>query len=346
MSDTIGRETGASASAVARAHAPLLEVSNLCVSFNTPDGPLAVVDNVSFSIAKGATLGLVGESGAGKSVTAMALNGLIQQPIAEVTGSVMFDGQDLLKIGRSQLSEIRGDEIGMIFQEPRRSLHPSLTVGHQVARVVRRHRDCSRKEAWAHAVEMLDRVHISDPERNAKAYPHTFSGGMCQRVMIALALACEPQLLIADEATTALDVTVQKQILELIGELQADLGLSVMFITHDLGVVASMCDHVAVMYAGEIVEQTTAIDLFASPTHPYTAGLLDSVADLTTSGERLGYIPGTVPPLGQWPTGCRFHTRCTYCIPERCAVEPVPLQLSSRGEVRCVRNGELDLKGI
>ncbi|HWL42024.1 MAG TPA: ABC transporter ATP-binding protein [Ilumatobacter sp.] len=331
---------------VVDAGAPLLEVESLCVTFNTPTGPLPVVDHVGFSIERGATMGLVGESGAGKSVTAMALNGLVSAPIAEVTGRVLFDGNELVGMAERDLAHIRGRDIGMIFQEPRRSLHPSMTVGAQIARVVRHHTKCSKREAWARAVDMLQRVGISDPKRNAKAYPHTFSGGMCQRVMIALALACRPKLLIADEATTALDVTVQKQILELISDLQSDLGLSVIFITHDLGVVASMCDTVAVMYAGQVVEQSQTREVFASPKHPYTAGLLDSVADLTTTGDWLGFIPGTVPALGHWPAGCRFHTRCTHCVEPTCTAAPIPLTVAPTGSVRCARHAELHLKGI
>ena len=320
----------------------LLEVDDLSVEFATSRGPVRVVEDVSFSLRAGETFGLVGESGSGKSVTSLALIGLIGPPSGRVpTGSIRFDGVDLRNLSPNELRRIRGRDISMIFQEPRRSLDPAFTVGDQIAETVRTHRGASRKAGWQRAVEMLDLVGIPSAAKRAHNYPHQFSGGMAQRVMLAIALSCSPRVLIADEPTTALDVTVQAQVLELIRELQDELGLAVLFISHDLGVVAEMCDRVAVMYAGHIVEQSPVDELFFRPEHPYTSALLQSIPRVGMT--EMAAIPGVVPPAHDWPSGCRFHPRCAHAI-ERCSID-TPTG-GTEGAPRCLRVDELSLEGV
>ncbi|WP_199584002.1 ABC transporter ATP-binding protein [Blastococcus sp. TF02A-30] len=323
--------------------APLLQVEDLTVQFPTPDGLITVVDHVSFTLDANRVLCIVGESGSGKSVTALSLVGLVQSRGGRVSaGSVKFRGTELVGQPEKALNRIRGRDIGFIFQEPMSSLNPAFTVGDQIAEVVRRHRRAGRKEAWARAVEMLDRVGIASAAQRAKDYPHRFSGGMRQRVMIALALACDPKLLIADEPTTALDVTIQARTLELLKTLQREQDMAVLFITHDLGVVADIADDVVVMYASQVVEHAPVRDLFRRPQHPYTAGLLAAMPQSALeNGSPLVGIPGVVPQPHRLPSGCRFHPRCTHAQAGRCTSEPVELRRLDGGLVRCVRSEEL-----
>ena len=309
---------------------PVLRVEGLRTRFTTGGRPVPAVDGVSFTLRRGETLGLVGESGCGKSVSALSLLRLVPSPPGEiVAGSVVFSGRDLLALPAAELQRIRGNEISMIFQEPMTSLNPVMTIGHQIAEAITRHRGLSSRAARDHAAEMLDLVRLSDPRRRLGQYPHQLSGGMRQRVMIAMALACNPRALIADEPTTALDVTVQAQILDLLRELQARLGTAILLITHDLGVVAQVADRVLVMYAGRIVEEAEAGALFAAPRHPYTHGLLASMPYTRTSGRtrpgRLSEVPGTVPRLGAWPAGCAFAPRCSFAL-ARCESEVPALE--------------------
>jgi oligopeptide/dipeptide ABC transporter ATP-binding protein len=289
----------------------LLEVTKLVTSFETEVGLLRAVDGVSFAVPRGRTVGIVGESGCGKSVTAMSLIRLLPQPAGKILGGrVMFKGRDLLEATERELRQVRGGEIGVVFQEPMTALNPVQRVGKQLSEVFRLHQGMSKREAWEAAIEMLDMVRIPSPQLRAMDYPHQLSGGMRQRVVIALALACRPDLLIADEPTTALDVTVQAQILDLIGRLQAELGMSVILITHDLGVIAETCDEVVVMYAGRVVEKAAAAELFANPLHAYTRGLLDSIPTLETPSKALlKTIPGMVAALDEMVPGCRFCQR-------------------------------------
>ena len=324
---------------------PLLEVEGLAVDFFTERGPVRVVDEVGFTLAEGETFGLVGESGSGKTVTSLAVLGMVGPPNGRVAeGSVRLAGRELNGLSSRELAGIRGREISMIFQEPRRSLDPAFTVGDQIAETVRAHMGVSRRDAWRKAVEMLELVGIASAAKRAHEYPHQFSGGMAQRVMLAIALSCSPKVLVADEPTTALDVTVQAQVLDLIRDLQDELGLAVLFISHDLGVIAEMCDRVAVMYAGQIVEQASAHDLFLRPRHPYTAALLQSIPNADVGSDRLATIPGVVPPAHAWPEGCRFHPRCAHAE-ERCRVE-APVLVGNGTAARCLRVGELDLEGV
>jgi oligopeptide/dipeptide ABC transporter ATP-binding protein len=319
----------------------LLKVKNLQTHFFTRAGLVRAVDGVSFYLERGELLGLVGESGCGKSVTALSLMRLVAPPGKIVGGEVLFDGVDLLKLSESKMRAIRGDDIAMIFQDPMTSLNPVYTVGEQIAEALRLHRRLSRKQAREAAVEAMREVSIPDPARRADDYPHQLSGGMRQRVMIAMALACDPKLLIADEPTTALDVTIQAQILELLDELRKTRELAVLLITHDLGVVAEVADRVAVMYTGRVVEASPVAELFARPKHPYTEGLLRSVPKLTAAEvqkvERLQTIEGTVPKLTDLPPGCHFAPRCPHRMP-RCTVdERIPLyELEGGVGVRCV----------
>ncbi len=320
--------------------AHLLEVNNLQTHFPTRAGLVRAVDGVSFYIDKGELLGLVGESGCGKSVTALSIMRLIAPPGKIVGGEISFDGRNLLKLSDSEMRAIRGDDIAMIFQDPMTSLNPVFTVGEQIAEALRLHRKLSRKAAREGAIEAMREVSIPDPARRIKDYPHQLSGGMRQRVMIAMALACDPKLLIADEPTTALDVTIQAQILELLNELRKNRELAVLLITHDLGVVAEVADRVAVMYTGRIVEESPVEELFARPRHPYTEGLLRSVPKLSSASaakaERLETIEGTVPSPTDLPPGCHFAPRCPYRMP-RCTTEEIPLYNLSGGVcVRCV----------
>jgi oligopeptide/dipeptide ABC transporter ATP-binding protein len=300
----------------------LLSVSDLRVHFHTEAGVLRAVDGVSFEIAAGETLGLVGESGCGKSVTAFSILKLVPAPPAEYAGGeINFNGENLLTLGDKAMRAVRGNLISMIFQEPMSSLNPIMSIGAQIVEAIREHQKASRRNAREMAIEMLRRVGIGSPETRFRDYPHQLSGGMKQRAMIAMALVCLPSLLIADEPTTALDVTIQAQILELLNELQRELGMSVLLITHDLGVVAQTCDRVAVMYAGKIVESAPVTALFDGPKHPYTVGLFRSLPRFGEKKKQLAAIPGTVPSPLDFPSGCRFRTRC-WMAQEICKQEP------------------------
>ena len=318
--------------------APLIEIRDLRVSFHGDDGRTThAVDTVDLAVARGATLGLVGESGCGKSVTSLAVMGLLPKHSAEVTGSIRFDGFDLLDIPDQIRRDLRGNRLAMIFQEPMTSLNPSFTIGDQIIESILRHRGGSRSAARKRTIDLLRRVHIPSPERRVDEYPHKLSGGMRQRVMIAMALACDPRLLIADEPTTALDVTLQAQILDLMRELKAESGAAIILITHDLGVVAEVCDEVAVMYAGEIVERANVDALFAGPQHPYTVGLLGSIPRLDRRASHLATIEGMVPNMSDPPKGCRFAARCPFAE-AACGAEPPALSQVSPGHwSRCIR---------
>jgi peptide/nickel transport system ATP-binding protein len=316
----------------------LIEITDLRVAFHGDDGRITrAVDALDLSVTNGSTLGLVGESGCGKSVTSLAVMGLLPRGSAEVTGSIRFEGLDLLEVPDQTLRDLRGNRLAMIFQEPMTSLNPSFTIGDQIIETILRHRGGRRKDARRRAVEMLRRVHIPSPERRIDDYPHKLSGGMRQRVMIAMALACDPKLLIADEPTTALDVTLQAQILDLMRELKAESGAAIILITHDLGVVAEICDEVAVMYAGEIVERATVDDLFSAPQHPYTVGLLGSIPRLDRRTPHLATIEGTVPNMADPPHGCRFAARCPFAEQACASAAPPLLKLSERHWSRCIR---------
>ena len=312
--------------------AELLRVENLRTWFRSGGGPIRAVDGVDFELEAGQTLGIVGESGSGKSVTALSIMRLIDAPGEIQEGSrVVFEGRDLVPLGDREMESIRGNEISMIFQEPMTSLNPVYTIGEQIAEAVRIHRGAGRREALERAREMLELVGIPEVRRRLKDYPHQLSGGMRQRVMIAMALACDPKLIIADEPTTALDVTIQAQILELMMELRERLGMSILLITHDLGVVAEMCDEVVVMYAGRVVERGPVASVFSSPQHPYTEALLQSIPVLgMTQKERLRVIRGAVPSPLDWPEGCRFAPRCDYAF-ERCEEQPPLFSLDDSG---------------
>jgi oligopeptide/dipeptide ABC transporter ATP-binding protein len=320
--------------------AHLLEINNLHTYFQTREGLVCAVDGVSVYLDGGELLGLVGESGCGKSITALSVMRLVAPPGKIVAGEIFFDGRDLLKLSNAQMRQVRGNDIAMIFQDPMSSLNPVFTVGEQIAEALRLHRKLSRKDARSGAVEAMREVAIPDAEMRAKDYPHQLSGGMRQRVMIAMALACDPKLLIADEPTTALDVTIQAQILELLNNLRRTRELAVLLITHDLGVVAEVADRVAVMYTGQIVEDSSVDELFARPKHPYTEGLLRSVPKLTTAAmakqPRLQTIDGVVPRLTALPPGCHFEPRCPYRMP-RCREQEIPLYPVGEGvAARCV----------
>jgi peptide/nickel transport system ATP-binding protein len=302
---------------------PLLRVEDLRVEFATEDGVVHAVDGITYQVQRGRTLGIVGESGSGKTVASMTTLGLTRSPRASISGRILFEGRDLVALSDGELRAIRGNEIAMIFQDPLSALHPLYSVGFQLVEAVRAHRDVSKRAARERTVELLRLVGIPDPEGRVDDYPHEFSGGMRQRAMIAMALANEPKLLIADEPTTALDVTVQAQILDLMERLQRELGMAIVIITHDLGVVAEMADDIAVMYAGRIVETASAELLFAAPEHPYTWGLLKSVPTLTAPrDEQLVPIPGTPPSLIHRPSGCHFHPRCPYAQPDHSRIDP------------------------
>jgi len=335
---------------------PLLEINNLVTAFHTPAGRVPAVDGVSLSIERGKTLGLVGESGCGKSVTAMSILRLVAAPGVIEAGEILLRDAsggvlNLVTLPEPRLREVRGGRIGMIFQEPMTSLNPVFTIGDQVAEAVLLHRDVSRAEARGRALEMLELVRMADPRRRLDEYPHQLSGGMRQRVVIAMALACEPDLIIADEPTTALDVTIQAQILDLLADLRQRLGTAILLITHDLGVVAETCDDVAVMYAGRIVEQAPAAAIFAKPRHPYTIGLLAARPERGSragqkagragqkaghTAERLRTIPGMVPAPQHFPAGCRFHPRCAFArLPECAGVMPELREMEPGHFVRC-----------
>jgi len=318
----------------------LLEVKNLQTHFKTRAGLVRAVDGVSFYLDRGELLGLVGESGCGKSMTALSIMRLVASPGRTVGGEIIFDGRDLLKLSNAEMRAVRGNDIAMIFQDPMTSLNPVFTVGEQIAEALRLHRKLSRPQAREAAIAAMREVAIPDPGTRVNDYPHQLSGGMRQRVMIAMALACDPKLLIADEPTTALDVTIQAQILDLLDNLRKTRELAVLLITHDLGVVAEVADRVAVMYTGKIVEESPVDELFAKPKHPYTEGLLHSVPKLTKEGvaraERLQTIEGVVPSPTNLPPGCHFEPRCPYRMP-RCKEGEIPLYPAGEGVVvRCV----------
>ena len=324
----------------------LLSVRDLSVEFLTNRGWIRAVDGLSFDIRSGETLGLVGESGSGKSVTALSILRLIPTPPGRIAeGAVLFEGADLLKLGQAEIRRIRGRDIAMVFQEPMTSLNPAYTVGEQVAESVRRHWGYDRRTAWRRAIEVLDLVRIPDAKRRVSEYPHTFSGGMRQRVVIAIAIACNPKLLLADEPTTALDVTVQAEILDLLRELQTELGMAILLVTHDLGVVAEMSERVMVMYAGKLMEDAAADELFDKPLHPYTEGLMRSMPMMGTAGKALESISGRVPSPWSMPQGCRFHPRCKYAEEPVCTTADIPMTVADGRAVRCVRASQLELLG-
>jgi len=314
----------------------ILEVLDLRTTFHISDGIIVAVDGISFHVNKGETLGIVGESGSGKSITALSIMRLIPIPPGRIEqGEVFFEGENLLAVGEERIREIRGNDIAMIFQEPLTSLNPVYTVGDQIAEAIVLHQGLSRKKAVQRAVEMLRLVGIPDPERRVHEYPFRLSGGMRQRVMIAMALSCNPKLLIADEPTTALDVTIQAQILDLMKKLKEELGMAIMMITHDLGVIAEMAERVIVMYAGKVMEEAPVIPLFRNPAHPYTRGLIDSIPRLDVDKERLHVIEGVVPNPMFMPKGCRFNPRCRYAK-DRCRKEEPPLlEIAPGRKTRC-----------
>jgi oligopeptide transport system ATP-binding protein len=313
----------------------LLEVRDLRTEFHVMDGTVRAVDGISFSLMRGQTLGIVGESGCGKSVTALSIMRLLDMPPARIpSGEILFEGRDLLKLPDAEMRKIRGKDIAMIFQEPMTSLNPVYTVGNQIAEVAIHHQGLSKRAGWDKAVESLRAVGINNPERRVKQYPHELSGGMRQRVMIAMALSCDPKLLIADEPTTALDVTIQAQILELIRKIQDDTGTALLLITHDLGVVAETVRDVVVMYAGRIVEQGTVNDVLLSPKHPYTEGLIGSMPFHGMKGQRLNVIKGTVPNPFNMPVGCNFAPRCPYRF-EPCGDHDPRIEAADPPDVAC-----------
>jgi len=317
--------------------ADLIQVQNLQTSFFTPEGEVRAVDGVSFEIGESKTLGLVGESGCGKSVTSLSIMRLIPSPPGQIVGGeIYYRGRDLLKLNKEEMRKIRGNEISMIFQEPMTSLNPVFTVGNQIGEAIRLHQGLGKKATRAKTIEMLRLVKIADPESRVDAYPHQLSGGMRQRVMIAMALSCNPSLLIADEPTTALDVTIQAQILELIKELQQRMGMALLLITHDLGVVAERADEVAIMYAGKIVERGSAEAIFARPLHPYTMGLINSLPGARgKKKKRLDAIPGVVPSPLDLPSGCRFRDRCPRAAGICAEAEPLLVEKESGHSVAC-----------
>ncbi len=319
----------------------ILELRDLKTHFHTPDGVVKAVDGVTYSLNAGETLGVVGESGCGKSVTALSILRLIPEPPGQISGEgIFFEGKDLTKMNTKELRHIRGNEISMIFQEPMTSLNPVFTVGFQIAEAVMLHQKLGKKDAYDKAVEMLDLVGIPLPRQRVREYPHQLSGGMRQRVMIAMALSCNPRILLADEPTTALDVTIQAQILDLMSKLKDELGTAIIMITHDLGLIAETCKRVVVMYAGKVVEEASVEEIFANPMHPYTIGLLGSIPKLRTSPAaaeqgRLEEIPGIVPSLHRLPTGCTFNPRCPKVFGMCAESEPELKELSPGHFARC-----------
>ena len=317
----------------------LLSVLNLHTRFHIYEGMVTAVDGINLDVYRGETLGVVGESGCGKSVTALSILRLLASPPAEIQGTILFDGKNLLEISLDEIRKIRGNAISMIFQEPMTSLNPVLTIGEQISEAIKLHQGVTRQEAWSKAVEMLQMVQIPSPEIRAKEYPHKLSGGMRQRAMIAMAISCHPRLLLADEPTTALDVTIQAQIIELMIKLKEEMGASIVLITHNLGLIAEMAQRVIVMYTGKVVEEGKVEELFENPLHPYTQGLLGSIPwigqKLKTGRRQLQEIPGVVPSLLEIPEGCRFHPRCSRVM-DICRKEEPPLMQPENGRlVQC-----------
>jgi peptide/nickel transport system ATP-binding protein len=314
---------------------PLLEVKGLKTYFYTEDGVVQAINGVDFAIRPGEVMGLVGESGSGKSVTSLSIMRLLPASGKIVDGEIRFDSRDLVQVPEETMVRMRGDDLSMIFQQPTSCLNPVFRIGDQIAETIMVHQDLSKQEAWRQGVEMLRKVGIPDPERRATAFPHEISGGQAQRVMIAMALSCLPKLLIADEPTTALDVTIQAQILDLMRNLRSETGTAILLITHDMGVIAEMCDSVAVMYAGQIVEYTDVYTIFDNPLHPYTEGLLAAIPVLGDVRETLAVIPGSVPNLIELPPGCKFAPRCPYAQ-DLCVTEDPPLvEVRPNQKVRC-----------
>ena len=313
---------------------PILQVRDLELWFRNDYGQVKILNKVSFDIHRGETLGIVGESGCGKSMTSLCIMQLLNCPPAIIKGSIKLHGRELLKLSDKQMQEVRGNQISMIFQEPMTSLNPVFTIGNQLAETFVRHQGMKMKEAEKKAVELLKMVNIPEPEQRVKEYPYQLSGGMRQRVMIAMALACRPELLIADEPTTALDVTIQAQILDLMRNLQKDMGTAISFITHDLGVVSEMCDRVIVLYCGEVMEEALIDDIFENPKHPYTSGLMSTLPKFDQPG-KLPTIPGTVPPSGKYPEGCVFAPRCPHATEQCVACKPPRVDLGNGHAVRC-----------
>ena len=319
-------------------NSPLLEVRDLSVQFITDEGVVRAVEQVSFQVKQGEILGIVGESGCGKSVTALSVLRLIPEPPGRVaSGQILFDGQDLLRLDEKQIEKVRGNEISMIFQEPMTSLNPVFTIGNQIMEAILFHQGLDKREARKKAIEMLDRVKIPSPQTQIDAYPHQLSGGMRQRAMIAMALACQPKLLIADEPTTALDVTIQDEIIRLLKEIQKQMGMAVILITHDLGVVSEMADRVVVMYAGRVVERGPIESILGEMRHPYTRGLVNSIPLLEQKKKRLPAISGQVPDAMALPVGCKFHPRCHLMIEECKKEEPPLFKVDEEHDSRCIR---------
>jgi peptide/nickel transport system ATP-binding protein len=312
---------------------------------DTTNGSVQLLDDVSFEVNEGETLGLVGESGSGKTITSLATIGLLPRNVRVTAGAIRLGENDLVRLPEREMRRVRGRDLAMVFQEPLSSLNPAFTIGNQIAEMVRAHEPVSRKVAKQRAIEMLQLAGIPEPQRRFHDYPHVFSGGMRQRAMIAMALICHPRLLIADEPTTALDVTIQAQILELLRSLQQEFRIAMLFVTHDLGVIADVCDRVCVLYAGQVVEQSSARSLFSRPCHPYTDGLLGSVPRPTSSGSRLVAIPGVVPSPDHMPAGCRFEPRCPHAIAQCADKVPLLEPSATAGVVRCLRQSELHLEG-
>ena len=326
------------------ANKPLLEVKHLKTYFHSHNATVKAVDDVSFEVYQGETLGIVGESGCGKSITCMSIGRLVECPPGKYEGGeIILDGEEILTMPDAKLREIRGNKLAYIFQEPMTSLNPVFKIGFQIEEVLMLHRGMAKEEAHQAAIQALDRVRIPNPERVVEDYPFALSGGMRQRVMIAMALACSPKLLVADEPTTALDVTIQAQVLDLMNELKKEIDTSILFITHDLSVIAEMADRVMVMYAGKVVELADVNTIFERPLHPYTRGLIESRPDMSTSGTRLNVIPGNVPDLSDLPEGCSFGPRCAFCKENCRAGVPELVEVEPDHWVRCYRPGGVDL---
>ena len=317
---------------------PLLQVKNLCTSFNVDAGEVRAVNGISFNLDKGKVLGIVGESGSGKSVTAYSIMRILVEPGKIVGGEILFNGEDIVKYSKKQMREFRGKRVSIIFQDPMTSLNPTFTIGNQLREAILLHTDRNRAEANARALEMLQLVGVNEPEKRLKQYPHELSGGMRQRVMIAMALACEPDILIADEPTTALDVTIQAQILELMKELQKKMGMAIIMITHDLGVIADMCDEIIVMYAGRVCERGTVDEIFYNPRHEYTKGLLRSIPTLNGGHDKLIPIAGSPVDLTNLPKGCAFASRCDRCMQICLTEQPEEVRVNDSHIASCWMN--------